>query len=335
MTEHTPPAPHFISHDQVYSAFTPADAVAKLRDTLHNGFDPAGDQSRSAVPVENGEFLIMPSTTPSAFGIKLLSVAPPGYQEDLPRIQGSYLLFDGTTLSPKALIDGIAVTNLRTPAVSISCVYDFLADASDGSDSANNANTSTDSSDSSAPLHVAIFGTGPQGRAHAATVESTFPHREISITFLSRTEPDNLEDRYTWVQAGSRQAREVTRAADLVLCTTTASEPILAKDDVSDNAVIVAVGSHSPQARELASDLVASARVIVEDMDATLREGGDIIQPLNEGVINKADLLSYADVVSGKAQVTRDKPIVFKFTGMPWEDLALAEAIAEKVSAQG
>ena len=177
MPEHTPPAPQFISHDQVYSAFTPADAVAKLRDTLRNGFDPAGDQSRSAIPVENGEFLIMPSTTPSAFGIKLLSVAPPGYQDDLPRIQGSYLLFDGTTLSPKALIDGIAVTNLRTPAVSISCVYDFLADGS---------------SESPAPLHVAIFGTGPQGRAHAATVESTFPHREISITFLSRTEPHDL-----------------------------------------------------------------------------------------------------------------------------------------------
>lgn len=320
MPEHTPPARQFISHDQVYSAFTPADAVAKLRDTLRNGFDPAGDQSRSAIPVENGEFLIMPSTTPSAFGIKLLSVAPPGYQDDLPRIQGSYLLFDGTTLSPKALIDGIAVTNLRTPAVSISCVYDFLADGS---------------SESPAPLHVAIFGTGPQGRTHAATVESTFPHREISITFLSRTEPHDLEDRYTWVQAGSRQAREVTRAADLVLCTTTASEPILAKDDVSDSAVIVAVGSHSPQARELASDLVASSTVIVEDMGATLREGGDIIQPLNEGALRTSDLLSYADVVSGKVQVARDKPIVFKFTGMPWEDLALAEAIADKVSAQG
>ena len=315
-----PPGPQFISHDQVYSAFTPADAVAKLRDTLRNGFDPAGDQSRSAIPVENGEFLIMPSTTPSAFGIKLLSVAPPGYQEDLPRIQGSYLLFDGTTLSPKALIDGIAVTNLRTPAVSISCVYDFLADAS---------------VESPAPLHVAIFGTGPQGRAHAATAESTFPNRKISITFLSRTKPEDLEDRYTWVQAGSRQAREVTRAAELVLCTTSASEPILTKGDVSDSAVIVAVGSHSPQARELASDLVASATVIVEDMGATLREGGDIIQPLNEGVINKTDLLSYADVVSGKVQVARDKPIVFKFTGMPWEDLALAKAIAEKVSAQG
>lgn len=329
MTEHTPPAPQFISHDQVYSAFTPADAVAKLRDTLHNGFDPAGDQSRSAVPVENGEFLIMPSTTPSAFGIKLLSVAPPGYQEDLPRIQGSYLLFDGTTLSPKALIDGIAVTNLRTPAVSISCVYDFFVDG------AKNTNASSDPSDSFAPLHVAIFGTGPQGRAHAATVESTFPEHEVSITFLSRTEPQDLDNRYTWVQAGSRQAREVTREADLILCTTTASEPILTRDDVSNNAVIVAVGSHSPQARELASDLVASATVIVEDMSATLREGGDIIQPLNEGAISESDLLSYADVVSGKVSVTRNKPIVFKFTGMPWEDLVLAEAIAEKVSAQG
>ena len=86
----------------------------------------------------------MPSTTSSAFGIKLLSVAPPGYQDNLPRIQGSYVLFDGTSLSPKALIDGIAITNLRTPAVSISCTYDFFADE-----------------DATSPLRVAIFGTGP------------------------------------------------------------------------------------------------------------------------------------------------------------------------------
>lgn len=317
MTESTAQAPQFISYDDVYSAFTPSDGVATLRQTLQDGFNPANDQSRSAIPVENGEFLIMPSTTSSAFGIKLLSVAPPGYQDNLPRIQGSYVLFDGTSLSPKALIDGIAITNLRTPAVSISCTYDFFADE-----------------DATSPLRVAIFGTGPQGRAHAATVESTFPQRDCSITFSSRTEPDALDDSYRWAQAGSAEAREATRCADLILCTTTAAEPIVQRNDVADNAVIVAVGSHSPDARELSTDLVAASHVIVEDMEATLREGGDIIQPLNEGAIKKDDLLTFADVVSGKVTIKRDRPIVFKFTGMPWEDLALAEAIADKLASQ-
>lgn len=235
----------------------------------------------------------------------------------LPRIQGSYVLFDGTSLSPKALIDGIAITNLRTPAVSISCTYDFFADQ-----------------DATSPLRVAIFGTGPQGRAHAATVESTFPQRDCSITFISRTEPDALDDSYHWAQAGSAEAREADRGADLILCTTTAAEPIVQRDDVADNAVIVAVGSHSPDARELSTDLVAASHVIVEDMEATLREGGDIIQPLNEGAIKKDDLFTFADVVSGKVTIKRDRPIVFKFTGMPWEDLALAEAIADKLAPQ-
>ena len=69
-------------------------------------------------------------------------------------------------------------------------------------------------------------------------------------------------------------------------------------------------------------------------MEATLREGGDIIQPLNEGAIKKDDLFTFADVVSGKVTIKRDRPIVFKFTGMPWEDLALAEAIADKLASQ-
>ena len=61
---------------------------------------------------------LMPSSWASAAGVKLATVAPANPERGLPRIQGVYVLFDGATLAPAALIDGIALTSLRTAAVS-------------------------------------------------------------------------------------------------------------------------------------------------------------------------------------------------------------------------
>ena len=97
--------------------------------------------------------------------------------------------------------------------------------------------------------------------------------------------------------------------------------------DVPDDAVVVAVGSHSPDARELPGALMARAQVIMEEEGAASREAGDIIQAINEGNLDKASLVSFSDVARGEAKLHRDAPVVFKFTGMPWEDLVLAEAI--------
>ena len=87
---------------------------------------------RMAVPLAAGQFLLMPaelaaaSDGPSAVGIKVATVAPGNAGSGVPRIQGLYLLFDATTLSPQAVLDGSALTTLRTPAVSVAAVLPRL-----------------------------------------------------------------------------------------------------------------------------------------------------------------------------------------------------------------
>src|SRR3954469_7030649 len=93
-------------------------AVDALETTLLAGLDPARDPPRTAVPTEHGELLLMPAATAHAAGVKLLSVVAGNADRGLPRIQGVYVLMDAETLTPVALLDGIAITSLRPPAMS-------------------------------------------------------------------------------------------------------------------------------------------------------------------------------------------------------------------------
>jgi ornithine cyclodeaminase len=76
-------------------------------------------------------------------GIKVATVAPGNPARDLPRVQASYLLFDADSLRLVAVLDGTALTTLRTPAVSVAAVRPRLLAAR-------------------GPLRLAVFGAGPK-----------------------------------------------------------------------------------------------------------------------------------------------------------------------------
>ncbi|QPK79940.1 ornithine cyclodeaminase family protein [Corynebacterium lizhenjunii] len=298
-----------ISAQDVANLVSPADAVKCIHETLAAGFDPAQDFARDAKPVPGGEFLLMPSASTAGFGVKLVSVADPDPNFTGPRIQGTYVLFDGATLAPHATIDGVALTNLRTPAASLAGVRDFLAD-------------------SPAPLSAVVIGTGPQGRWHARTLEDMLRGtREVAITFASRTRPADLD---RWVRMGSPEAAAALSTADVIITTTTSTTPVISRKDISDTAIVVAVGSHSPQARELAADILADATVIVEDKATALREAGDVVLAIEDSALSGEDLVEIKDVLCQRSTVSLKAPIVFKTTGMAWQDLVIAQLIAQR-----
>ncbi|WP_291314180.1 ornithine cyclodeaminase family protein [Corynebacterium sp. UBA2622] len=296
-----------ITHDEVMSRLSPAEAVDALRDALAAGFDPESDLPRTKVPLAHGEMHLMPSTLPHVSGVKILAIQPADHDPLLPLIQGQYLLFDGPTLTPTTLIDGAALTTLRTPAVSLAGVKDALAGGN-------------------GPLTAVIVGTGTQGCGHAAALESVFRSvRPVEITFVGRSEPEGLG--YPWAAAGSPEATEAVAAAELVVCATTSLEPVVDLQDVRRDSVVVAVGSHTTDAREIGSDLMGAAHVIVEDGEVALREAGDVTLAIADGALQVEDLIPVRDVVTGTVSLTRDRPVVFKTVGMPWEDLVVADAV--------
>jgi ornithine cyclodeaminase/alanine dehydrogenase-like protein (mu-crystallin family) len=66
----------------------------------------------------------------------------------------------------------------------------------------------------------------------------------------------------------------------------------------------------------------------VEDPATALREAGDLIIAIREGYADAAALLPMRDIITGVIPADRSRPRVFKSSGMSWEDLAIASAVA-------
>jgi ornithine cyclodeaminase len=92
--------------------------------------------------------------------------------------------------------------------------------------------------------------------------------------------------------------------------------------------VVIAVGSHEPDARELDAPLLARATVVVEDIATALREAGDVVLAIAEGTLTPHDLVPMRHVLTGAITLPADRPLVFKSVGMSWQDLAVAAAVA-------
>ncbi len=222
--------------------FVPAAAVQRLgvvaaadalETALRDGLDPEVELARSVVAVGGGELLVMPSAVARHAAVKLVTVGGE------PRVQGVCVLFDAGTLAPVAVLDGIALTNLRTPAVSALAVRRLaVPDA----------------------RRLLVFGRGPQAHAHVAAMRAVRPIEHVDM-----------------VGRDAGDVAALVAAADVICCCTTAREPLFDGALVADHATVVAIGSHEPDAREVDDALARRATVVVESRASALREAGDVI----------------------------------------------------------
>ncbi|HUR01932.1 MAG TPA: ornithine cyclodeaminase family protein [Nonomuraea sp.] len=291
-----------------------ARAVRILEEALRAGLDPEETPLRPVVELPAGQLLLMPAAAGRYAGVKAVTVAPGNAARGLPRIQGTYLLLDGDTLAPLAAMDGVALTSLRTPAVSALAVT-HLAEP--------DART------------LVVFGTGPQAWGHILALSAVRPVERVMVIGRDRDRAEDLAARCREhglpALAGYGQAPDLRAVAeaDLIACCTTARQPLFPGELVRDGATVVAVGSHEPDARELDGDLLARATVVVEARSAALAEAGDVVIPVRQGTITTGHLAgNLADLIAGRVP-TGAGPRVFKSTGMAWEDLVVAAAAYE------
>ena len=258
-------------------------AIDALQDALLAGLDPEADPPRSTLALDGGELLVMPSAAAGHAVVKLVTVGGE------PRIQGVCVVFDATTLAPVALVDGIALTNVRTPAVSALAVRRLaVPDAH----------------------RLLVFGRGPQAHAHVAAIRAIRPIEHVDMVGRDGAGVDAL-----------------VGGADIVCCATTAREPLFDGSLVAAHATVVAIGSHEPAAREVDDALVRRATVVVESRASALREAGDVIGALASGAVDEDSLVTLADLVCGRVDVDLERPRLFKSTGMAWEDAVVASAL--------
>jgi ornithine cyclodeaminase len=279
-------------------------AIAAIRDALRGGLDPAAGPARSVVPVPHGQVLLMPAYWGEYAGVKLATVAPDNPERGLPRIQGTYLLLDGETLTPLALVDAVALTAIRTAAVSAVAV-DLLAEPD--------------------ARRLLVFGSGPQARSHLAALRAVRPVDEVVVVGRdggrARAFADTAAGEGLTARVGT--AADVA-GADLVVCATTARTPLFDGALLCPGSTVVAVGSHEPDAAEVDATTVCASTVVVEDRTTALREAGDVIGPVQARLLDPDSLVGLAEVVRGEVLVPPSRPRLFKSVGMAWQDLVLA-----------
>jgi ornithine cyclodeaminase/alanine dehydrogenase-like protein (mu-crystallin family) len=279
-------SPRFVDRREILEAVTTAAAADVLRDALAAGLDPELDVERVVMDAGTGQLLVMPSVGSRYATVKLVSVGGD------PRIQGVCLVFDLATLAVVAMLDGAALTELRTPATSLLAAR-MLARRSD---------------------RVVVIGAGPQGRAHAAALRAEFA-------------PESVE--FVDPRAGGNATIAIARAG-VICCVTTAREPLFDGSLVANDALVIAIGAHEPEARELDAQLIRRANVVVESRASAFREAGDLILAR----IQRDAVMTLAELVGVPSIVDDARPRVFKSTGMSWEDNLIAALITESTAAE-
>ncbi|HSK91537.1 MAG TPA: ornithine cyclodeaminase family protein [Euzebyales bacterium] len=303
----------FIAADRLWSLLPMRDAI----DVLEAAFAATdiGAPTRSHVAVPAGDLLVMPAHGPQGVGVKLVTVTPDNPSRGLPLIHGLYALFAADTMAPTALIDGAALTGLRTAAVSGLATRHLARDDA---------------------TRLVVFGAGAQARTHVAAMRAVRPIDHVSIVSRTMEAAEVLveELRAQGIDARAGTPAAVGRAHVVCTCTTSAS-PVVDGALLADGVHINAVGAYRPTIRELDTRTLVRGRgrIVVEQRDAALDEAGDLVLAMREGALSRDDIAAdLAEVVAGApVRGSGDDITVFKSVGLAMEDLAVAAAAVARL----
>lgn len=308
---------HIIDRSTVLDLLDPAaliDAVALAMADLSAG--------RASMPPRvaahagpAGLLAAMPAHVPSldVLATKLLTVYPDNEAAGHPVHQALIATFDPATGVPTALMDGDAITALRTAAGSALSVR-LLARA--------DADV------------LAVLGTGPQAHAHVRLVTVVRPFREIR---LAGRDPAKVRALARDLEASGFAVRpctvgEAVDGADVVCAATSAVDPLVLADRVGAGVHVTSVG-YVPHGRELDPRLYAGALLAVEHRATALEPypvgSNDLVEGVDAGAIDPGDVVELGELVSGArpGRTSGSQRTVYKSVGVAVQDAAAAACV--------
>ena len=250
------------------------------------------------------------------FGLKAICVFPGNATTGLDAHQGGVMLFDGKTGVPLALVNASAITAIRTAAVSALATRVLArADA----------------------IELAIIGAGVQARAHLTAIACVRPLKRARISSGSFDSAQKfakaMQPRFSFPVEPVETAETAVRGADLIVTATTAREPVVQREWILPGAHINAIGTYSPNAREIDTATMAAATLFCDARESVLNEAGDYLLAAKEGAIGPDHIRAELGEVLIKAhpgRTSRDEITLFKSLGLAIEDLAAAAYVYRK-----
>ncbi|WP_417564760.1 ornithine cyclodeaminase family protein [Microbacterium sp.] len=321
-TEAEPPArlPLFLTDADVEALSDLPSAIAAIRAAYATPADEHRNPGRIFADSDREWMRVMPSVPASArlFGAKSIN----GSFADGLRVSYLISLFDKDTAELVALVDGNRVTGLRTAATT-----------------AVGAATITPER----PVRLGVIGSGFEAQSHTAAlalVAGIASVRVFSPTAANRTAfAARFRASLSIPVDAVDTAEAAVRDADLVLCAARSRDesPTIHADWVTDDATIISIGSTTPAQRELPTELIARAELVVADgRDEVLHGSGDMIAARTAGVEVDALTASLNSVLLGERPVDRDHGIrIYKSAGAGLQDIVVAEALVDLARRRG
>lgn len=277
---------------------------------------------RMCVEYGKNSLLLMPCFTEKSMGTKLVSLFPENEKKDLPVLFGVMVLNDGETGRPLAVLNGSALTALRTGAVGGAGIRHITSEKAKS---------------------LGIVGAGVQGFHQAVTACTQRPFKTVYVYDKFPEKAYQLCEKLSEVLKDiavqeAKDSEELLAHSDVVITATTSSEPVLPDEPgLFLGKHIVGIGSYKPEMREFPKALYTHVRTMAVDTDYALVESGDVKVALEKGWIQKDQIVTLGKIISGKVHVTcgKEETTVFKSVGMALFDLIVSGFIYRRAVAKG
>jgi alanine dehydrogenase len=260
---------------------------------------------------------------PPALMVKAVSVFPQNPVRNLPLVQGAALVLDPTSGQCLALLDGAALTAIRTGAGS-GVATDLLARPEANS--------------------VAIFGAGAQAETQLQAVCAVRAIQTVWLINRTHRRAEAMAARWAGRDGIPANIHVVTAAAealqetDIVCTATSAQHPLFEDADLKPGTHINAVGAYRPEMCEVPSETIARSRVFVDNRAATLSEAGDLVQAIRAGRITSEHIAGeIGEVITEKVtgRGSEREITLFKSVGMAVQDAVAAVVALRHAERQG
>lgn len=308
-----------IEAKQVFEKLTMSICLKIMEETLKDfsagkSFQPL----RNNVPLPHGNLLmLMPAYLgdDDYFGAKIISSFNSNAGSKYPTHMGAIMLFDSKYGALRAIVEASAVTRIRTGAVSgVATKLLARADAH----------------------HLAIIGTGQQGRSHLEAITNVREITHVTVYDMNQESLENyvneMSEKFGIAIKSCSTIKETVENADIICCLTSSKEPYLELEWIKKGAHINAVGAFSKVTREVTSELVAKSCFYADSIESIMNECGEFLIPKSEGLIDDSHIIGEIGEVALKKVPGRQNEVditLFDALGLAVYDMACARYLYE------
>jgi ornithine cyclodeaminase len=313
----------YLSEKDILEAAAPSEVVDEVEAAMvlyekKDFFMP----DRMHVDYCGNTLLLMPCFARHCLGTKLVTLFPENTEKNVPVLYGLMILNSGETGEPLAVLNGSALTALRTGAVGSVGIRYLTPDT---------VNT------------LGVVGAGVQGFSQALTACS---QRKFSAVYVLDTVPERMASFCRKLSAALpeinviqvKSAEHLLRESQVVITTTTSLKPVLPdKEKLLEGKYFIGIGSYKPEMREFPKSLFKLLKRMYIDTDIAREESGDLITPVEKNWIKKEQVFSIGKLITGQI---KDKPgkngtSLFKSVGMALFDIVVSEFIFRRAKQLG